>query len=85
MSLNKAGTHQLELGDSRIADAGDFTQQLLGRLQDLGEGAEAGLGERFSIAALRRAEQDQLEKFAVGEGVSPASRKRRLSLSRWPR
>jgi hypothetical protein len=41
--------------------------------QDLGEGAEAGKerpGERFSISALRGAEEDQLEKIVAGKGAS---------------
>ena len=64
--------HELDFGDGRLAEPRHLSQAFLRRVQRLGEGAEMGedgFGERFGVAARHRAEQDQLQKLVVGEGV----------------
>jgi hypothetical protein len=71
----RAGAHELELSDGGIADALDLLQAFGGRVDDLGERAEAldqALGDRLGVAAGDGREQHQLQQLVVGERLGAA-------------
>lgn len=62
----------LQLERHGRADALDLLQQADGRAEHFGQGAEAGqqrLGDRLGVGARDQAEEQEFQKFIVGQGI----------------